>query len=84
MKTIGYLACALVANAALAAGPALANSCQAGRLMCATAMPIGGYCECTSHGETESGTVVTPPARSRPVNSTAAGCGAHPDAPGCR
>ena len=50
--------------------------------MCSTTMPIGGYCECTAHGATHGGTVVNTPAK-RPINSTAGGCGAHPEAPGC-
>ena len=47
-------------------------------------MPIGGYCECTAHGNTQSGTVVSHPAPGRRDNATAGGCGAHPNAPGCR
>lgn len=64
-----------------AAGPAVANTCHAGKLTCSTRMPEGGYCECTSHGDTQSGTVVSK-AEKKP-NATAGGCGAHPDAPGC-
>ncbi len=76
------LACAALALAAFAAGPASANTCQAGKLSCATTMPVDGYCECTSHGTTQDGTVVSTPTR-RPANATAGGCGAHPQAPGC-
>jgi len=75
-------ACAVLAVAALAAGPASANTCQTDKLTCATTMPVDGYCECTSHGMTQDGTVVSTPAR-RPANATAGGCGAHPQAPGC-
>jgi hypothetical protein len=81
MKYVGRVALVLLATAGLA-GPAFANTCQADRFMCATTMPVGGYCECTSHGTTQGGTVVAAPMRGK-VNSTAAGCGAHPDAPGC-
>ncbi|WP_158747054.1 hypothetical protein [Acidisphaera sp. L21] len=83
MRRIIHLTFAIVMATGVAGTPAFANSCQAGRLMCATAMPAGGYCECTSHGATESGTVVDRPMSRRPVNAKAGGCGAHPDAPGC-
>jgi len=76
------LAGAVLALAALASGPASANTCQAGKLTCATTMPVDGYCECKSHGMTQDGTVVSAPVH-RPPNATAGGCGAHPDAPGC-
>jgi hypothetical protein len=85
MRLTGYLSCALLAAAALGGGAAsAANICQAGRLTCATTMPIGGYCECTAHGNTQDGTVVSKAAPRERVNSTAGGCGAHPEAPGCR
>ncbi len=61
-----------------------ANMCSAPPLSCATTMPIGGYCECTSRGETKDGTVIDRPVRGKRVNSTAGGCGAQPNAPGCR
>ena len=62
-----------------------ANLCSAPPLSCATTMPIGGYCECSARGETKDGTVVERALRrSHRVNSTAGGCGTHPDAPGCR
>ncbi len=67
--------------AALGAAPAHANVCQAGKLMCATTMPVGGFCECTAHGMTDDGTVVDQ-AHGK-LNATAGGCGAHPNAPGC-
>jgi len=85
MRFAGYLSLALLAATALGGGAAsAANICQAGPLTCATTMPIGGYCECTAHGDTQGGTVVSKPLRRGPVNSTAGGCGVHPNAPGCR
>ena len=72
MKPLGYLAAALITAIALAGGHALANTCQADRLTCPTAMPVGGYCECTSHGTTQGGTVTTP-APHEHYNSTAGG-----------
>ena len=47
-------------------------------------MPVGGYCECTSRGRTEDGTVAKAGARPGPANATAGGCGAQPNAAGCR
>jgi hypothetical protein len=82
MKFSLALASLLVAGSAVGGTAARANTCQAETLMCTTTMPIGGYCECTSKGATQSGTVTATPPR-RPVNSTAGGCGAHPEAPGC-
>ncbi len=84
MRRIRCLAFAVLAAAPFAAGAAHAASCQAEHMMCATAMPVGGYCECTAHGATESGTVVNRPMSRRPVNATAGGCGTQPNAPGCR
>jgi hypothetical protein len=46
-------------------------------------MPVDGFCECTSHGITQAGTVTTP-APHEHYNSTAGGCGVNPGAPGCR
>ncbi len=83
MTSVQYLCAALLACAAFAAGPAQANTCQAGGLICATTMPAGGYCECTAHNDTQSGTVVAAPVRGQRTDATAGGCGAHPDAPGC-
>jgi hypothetical protein len=79
-----FFSASLLAAATLlgAAGPV--NICQAGKLTCATTMPVGGYCECTSHGSTQDGTVVPKPAPHEKVNATAGGCGVKPDAPGCR
>ena len=79
MKHLRYLMAAAVM---LAGPPALANTCQTGKMTCPTTMPVDGYCECTAQGATESGKVVSQPA-STPGKATAAGCGAHPDAPGC-
>jgi len=85
MRFTGYLACTLLAVAAFGGGTASAvNICRAGRMTCATTMPIDGYCECTSHGATISGTVVPTTASHQPVNATAGGCGAHPAGPGCK
>jgi hypothetical protein len=76
---------ALIAAFALIAGSAsAANICQAGKLTCPTTMPVGGFCECTAHGATQDGTVVKKPAPERHVNATAGGCGATPNAPGCK
>ncbi len=75
---------AVLGIAALGAGPALANSCQAGKLMCPTKMPVGGYCECTAHGQTQGGTSVSKPAPRQKTNSTAGGCNVDPSQPGCK
>ncbi len=66
MRCIGYVTFALLAAAALPGGPAFGNVCQTGRLTCATTMPVEGYCECTAHGTTERGTVVSKPQSRRP------------------
>ena len=84
MRSFRYLALAILAAASFAGGPARANTCRAGALTCATAMPVDGYCECTSRGNTESGTVVPGGMSRRPTNATAGGGGARPNAPGCR
>ena len=73
----------LAAGAAIAAGPAGANTCVAGKLTCVTTMPVDGYCECSAHGMTEGGTVV-PGGAHHSTNSHAGGCGDNPTAPGCR
>ena len=80
MRQAPVLAAAL---AAIAFGSAHAAVCQAGRLTCATTMPVGGYCECTSHGATGGGTVIKAPPKTH-LNFTACGCGAQPSSPGCR
>ena len=69
----------------LAASPAAAaNVCQAGPLLCATTMPVGGFCECTGKGQSHEGTVVAKAPKGQKINSSAGGCGAHPGAPGCK
>jgi hypothetical protein len=84
MRRTGYLAFALLAAAAFGGGAAsAANICQAGRMTCATTMPVDGYCECMSHGTAQEGTVISKAAPRHQVNATAGGCGAHPGAPGC-
>ncbi len=83
MRLAGYLGLALIVATAVGGQASAANICRAEKLTCATTMPIDGYCECTSHGVTQSGTVVAQAPR-HPVNSTAAGCGAHLNHPGGR
>ena len=84
MRATGYLTLAVLAAATIVSAPAFAATCQTDHYTCATGMPIDGYCECTQHGNTEGGTVVARPTSHRRDNSTAAGCGAHPNDPGCR
>jgi hypothetical protein len=86
MRRFGYFGGAVLALGLLAGGTAHAekNMCQAGNLTCPTTMPVGGFCECTSHGDTKDGTVVKKPAPNRHVNASAGGCGAQPGAPGCK
>lgn len=84
MRRIVYLTFALLAAAVVTGGPAFANMCKTDNLTCATTMPVGGYCECTSRGTTEGGTAFTRIETRRPPNATAGGCGAHPNDPGCR
>jgi hypothetical protein len=84
MKQVYYLAATLVVASTIGPAVALANVCQAGKLICPTTMPIGGYCECTSHGVTKDGTVVESRGQHAHINGTAGGCGAHPNSPGCR
>lgn len=84
MRLTGYLSCALLAVAALGGPASAANICQAEKMTCATTMPVGGYCECTAHGNSQDGTVVSKATPSHKVNSTAGGCGANPSAPGCK
>jgi hypothetical protein len=84
MRGFIILAAALVGGVA-AVGPAqAAGICRTASLSCATTMPIGGYCECTAHGRTQDGTVAERVIARHGINATAAGCGAHPNAPGCR
>ncbi|HTW26912.1 MAG TPA: hypothetical protein VME92_07285 [Acetobacteraceae bacterium] len=83
MRGPGLPTLALGAAMALIGGAALANTCQTDTLTCATTMPVGGYCECSSHGAVQGGTVVVKHTPHRPLNSTAGGCGTNPNAPGC-
>jgi hypothetical protein len=86
MRFTLYLGCTLIAatfgGAARAANPV--NICQAPPLTCATTMPVGGFCECSSHGQSHDGTVVPKGTPHGKVDSTAGGCGDHPGAPGCK
>jgi hypothetical protein len=84
MRCTGFVAALIVLTMAAGAPARAANVCQANTLSCATTMPIGGYCECTSRGTTQDGTVVAKAPAGHRTNSNAAGCGARPDAPGCR
>ena len=86
MRMFSCLVFAFGATVSLAVSPVDAATCQAGGLTCSTTMPAGGYCECTSRGNTQAGTVVEKATSSHHGQSgaTAGGCGAHPDAPGCR
>jgi hypothetical protein len=84
MRFFGYLTLTLAAAVALGDGPARAATCQAENVTCPTTMPAGGYCECTSRGATHSGTVVERATSHKRQDATTGGCGAHPDAPGCR
>ena len=73
-----FLIRVLLATAALAGGPASANTCRtdSGKI-CPTGMPVEGYCECAGQG----GTVVTSAPRQAPRH--APDCRATPEAPGC-
>ncbi len=84
MTPLRHLAAVSMAVLALAGGQALANTCQTDKMTCPTSMPVDGYCECTSHGATEGGTVVTTPPPQKHYNATPGGCGVNPGAPGCR
>ena len=84
MRLTLTLSAMLLAASALSGAASAANMCQAEKLTCPTTMPVGGYCECTAHGTTDGGTVVSKLAPRTPVNATAGGCGAHPGAPGCK
>src|SRR6185312_723728 len=84
MRYLPYLAAALISALGLAGGEARANTCQADTLTCPTSMPIDGYCECRGRGNTEGGTVVAAPPRGPHQMGRPGGCGAEPNAPGCR
>jgi hypothetical protein len=83
MRSIALAAATLGFVATLSGGAALAAVCQTDRLLCATTMPVDGYCECSAHGATEGGTVVPKGPPHQAINATAGGCGAHPKSPGC-
>ena len=83
MRFMKCLAFALLATFALSGGPAFARVCQTAKLACATTMPMGGFCQCTAHGMTEDGTVMSKAKPHQVLNATAGGCGTHPTAPGC-
>jgi hypothetical protein len=84
MRSLKLLGLAFLAATALTGGRALANVCQAdNNLWCATTMPVGGYCECSTHGQTSGGEVLARAPQGAKINSTAGGCGDHPNAPGC-
>ncbi len=83
MRVKRFAAVGLVLSGLLSAGPALANMCVAENLSCPTKMPVGGFCECTAHGQTKDGTVVQK-SPVRKANATAGGCGAQPNSPGCK
>jgi len=84
MRSFSSIAATLGFLAALAGGQALANVCQTDHMVCATTMPVEGYCQCTAHGSTEDGDVVARPVSHQPINARAGGCGAQPGAPGCK
>ena len=84
MKLTGLLTLALLAAAPFAAAPALANMCQADGATCPTGMPIDGYCECKSHGEMKSGTVVSGSQARQARHAARPDCRANPDATGCQ
>jgi len=85
MNSLGYAAAVFAAIVLLSGGHALAaNFCQTDHMTCATTMPVDGYCECRSHGTTEGGNVVPARPPHSNINATAGGCGASPNAPGCR
>ncbi len=84
MRSLHYLTAALAVFAMLSGGEALANMCQTDHLLCATTMPVDGYCVCRGHGTSEDGTVVSRGPSHQGINSTAGGCGANPGSPGCR
>lgn len=75
---------ALTIITVLPVGTALANVCQTDNLLCATTMPVDGYCECHARGAAEGGTVMPKAPPGARINATAGGCGAQPGAPGCR
>lgn len=83
MRTLPRFTAALAVAGMLSGGAALANVCQTDHLMCATTMPVDGYCQCTARGNAEDGTVVAKAPHGMKINSIAGGCGANPRSPGC-
>jgi len=87
MKPLSYLAAALITTAivgtTIAGGHAVATTCRADPLICTSTMPVGGYCECKASGTTIGGTVTATRAPEH-YNSTAGGCSANSNDPGCR
>jgi hypothetical protein len=80
-----YLTAALTTLVfALSGGAVLASVCQTDHMLCATTMPVDGYCQCAARGATEDGTVLAKPPPHQPINASAGGCGAQPGSPGCR
>jgi len=84
MRSPSKLAAALIAATTLVGSNALANTCRTEKLTCPTSMPVDGFCECTSHGTAEGGTVTASAPRQEHYNATTGGCGTNPHAPGCR
>src|SRR5271165_1749427 len=78
MRCTGYLIWALLVAGSLWGGPAFANVCQAdnANVTCPTGMPVGGFCQCTAHGTTQDGTVVSKPEPHRSTKAATGGCGA--------
>ncbi len=84
MRILVSVTFALSIAISLASSPARAATCQTDSMTCPTTMPAGGYCECKSRGTTQQGTVVEKAGSQKRGNGTAGGCGANPDAAGCR
>jgi hypothetical protein len=84
MRSLTYFTAALAIIVAFSGGQARANMCQTDHLLCATTMPVDGYCVCRGHGTSEDGTVVAKAPPHDRTNATAGGCGANPGSPGCR
>jgi hypothetical protein len=83
MHSLGYAAAVCAAVVMFSGGAALARVCQTDHMMCATTMPVDGYCECHARGNSEGGTVVSRPPPHSKINATAGGCGTNPNATGC-
>jgi hypothetical protein len=83
MRSLACYAAAMAFFIAFSGGIALASVCQTDHLLCATTMPVDGYCQCTARGGAEDGTVVAKAPHGMKINSTAGGCGTNPKALGC-